>query len=589
MKKCIVGKYNNNRIVIWSTIAMVSLTIIWLMNAVIDTPIMDEWKFLSSDVNKMFEGTMSFSDFWGTGIHRAFLASILTYINVKYLSYNTLLFTYTGVIFMFISAFVIYKVYKRSVTDSPNNIKKQILFLPVILTLFCFNQWEILTMQTSLTFMLRICVYLLIFSILDKWLINNTKSKYLFEFILFVCVSIVGVSQAYWPAMCGVIIISILFSSFINRKSAARKDYKRLLIIILGIILFIGLYIVISMRGFVQNSEFDSIEKKSLFSLIFSPTLVKGVLLMLGATLRPNYDKYIFNNNINDYILIGLVVLILLLAALFIYFKGKMYKKTLFPLMMISYGLISILFIFCGRVQRFGVDYLISSRYTCETILIIAGVVMIFAIKLNNIVFKNKYLKTTLCYVLILIPTVCVIYSNRSELRVAKFRREYRVNILNTMLNIEDASDEELSTFQVASPDVARNAVSNMKKYKLGVFKYTANNEPGTNFTNAKGIKGIYADKWATNSASFKIKTGKEGALYIKGLYPKSITGNETLDISINGKKVNTTKIEDNVFEIIIPTDSNAVIKVDIKSSFSYVNEPDVREISFLIQDIYAK
>lgn len=39
------------------------------------------------------------------------------------------------------------------------------------------------------------------------------------------------------------------------------------------------------------------------------------------------------------------------------------------------------------------------------------------------------------------------------------------------MHNINDISDEQLSGFQ-SNPNLVRNGVALMKKYKLGVFKY---------------------------------------------------------------------------------------------------------------------
>jgi hypothetical protein len=129
------------------------------------------------------------------------------------------------------------------------------------------NQWEILTEEFSLTFMLRIIIYNIIFWIIDKYCKKENKSfkeTALLGFLLF-C-TIILCSQGYFPALVGtILLIFIIHNIFIYHEKINN-------IIKYGcIVIFMLLAVTIYMQGLQVNTT-----NKSGFFVNFITFILNG-------------------------------------------------------------------------------------------------------------------------------------------------------------------------------------------------------------------------------------------------------------------------------------------------------------------------
>ena len=103
-------------------------------------------------------------------------------------------------------------------------------------------------------------------------------------------------------------------------------------------------------------------------------------------------------------------------------------------------------------------------------------------------------------------------------------------------------------------------------------------------------IEGDYfSDGFIGKNISFYIKTGNQGKIYIQGYYPNEIKGNESVDVIISDKS-HRLYIKSNNFSFEFDVEKNKVEKVEIISNLTFkAKEPDIRDLSFIIKNIYSE
>ena len=97
-----------------------------------------------------------------------------------------------------------------------------------------------------------------------------------------------------------------------------------------------------------------------------------------------------------------------------------------------------------------------------------------------------------------------------------------------------------------------------------------------------KGHSGIFEDGWTLETAQLFARTGDEGHVTIRGIYPFEIEGHEVITVTI-GDQITEYKITKQDLEIILGVPINEMIEINISCNFSHVNLPDVRPLGFYI------
>lgn len=272
-----------------------------------------------------------------------------------------------------------------------------------------------------------------------------------------------------------------------------------------------------------------------------------------------------------------------------------MYKYTFFPILLILYSLLNIVAIFYARANTFNLLYLSSSRYVCETNFGLVGVSWIcisYLLKYpwqQKINIKRFIVCLPLIFIIVMLSFACFF-----EMREAPYRKQYYINLVQIMLNIDQATDTQLASFQSGNPNLVRDGVRAMEKYKLGIFRATSNSklsesdDIGYTLKNTK-VTGWYDDGWLGKTIEFRLHTGKEGKVVVTGYYPNKITGNETGTIYIDDAATNF-KISDANFTIDLAAKPDDIVNVKIESNFVYVPPlPDTRELSFVLIDALGR
>ena len=159
---------------------------------------------------------------------------------------------------------------------------------------------------------------------------------------------------------------------------------------------------------------------------------------------------------------------------LFVFFRGKQYRHSYFPIIILLYVFSIILEIYAGRSAQFGVEVMKSSRYTIDTrLFLVADVwILIRMVMDSDTSGKAKKIKKLVVAGTIIVVLAVLTLANVNEYKIGPYRKIYCDNLIDTIQNIDEASDEDLTLF-ASDPATVREGVKIMKKYNLGVFQYS--------------------------------------------------------------------------------------------------------------------
>lgn len=448
--------YDDNRLFIWGLVVIYFFQILYLINATTNIPMMDYWTYLNEFTDKVFSGNISVSDIWANFTsHRAPFQYLLFFINLKFFSGDTLVSVFAGSIVTLLTTLYISRCYTRN--NEMQNVCGQLSVILIAAIMFSLNRWEIITLEFSMAFAVRIFLFIIIFNLIDKLCKDNVAcQKYVFEIGALISVTIIFFSSSYFPAMVFAIASAMCIELLIKTREERKKFFKYCLILALFVLMAAAIYI------FDLGTDVGS---ANIFSGSFWIDMVKALVIMMASSC---VHVNILNNT--SMIILGSIVLIVYIITTFIYFKKKIYKVTYIPLMLMLYSIGSMLMIYYGRAGVFDLNYLSSSRYTYETTLGLVGIVWINTLGIEKGFIKKK--RNYFSLVMVVMVLISIIHVNKIEGGMAIYRKSYMQNLQEIASNIDEYTDDELSGFQANDPSYVRNGVELLKKYKLSLFKY---------------------------------------------------------------------------------------------------------------------
>ena len=177
----------------------------------------------------------------------------------------------------------------------------------------------------------------------------------------------------------------------------------------------------------------------------------------------------------------GLCIMLAIGMAIFLFFKTKMYRISLLPLALMSYGLITIPILIYGRASMFDIKYLSASRYTCETSMIILGVFMCYSYALTLILFNNSaILKKSLKLASILTVQLALVYSLTTsfnkEMQIAPYRGFYKDDLLKYVNEVspKDVQERKIDHKKIAllqsDPESVKLTMQYILKYDIDLY-----------------------------------------------------------------------------------------------------------------------
>ncbi|CDD57286.1 hypothetical protein [Clostridium sp. CAG:43] len=187
--------------------------------------------------------------------------------------------------------------------------------------------------------------------------------------------------------------------------------------------------------------------------------------------------------------LLGLAVFVSYLLALYLNVRFQLYKKTIFPLLLVLSGGCNHLLVLAARWIFLKDEYGMSSRYEIQYQMGIVGILLTFALVWS--VCREKAQETeadkaktrvpekraarTLLKVCMLAFTVLTVFGNawttRAEIRTAPYRKAYLQVSRELGLNYRTASDEDLETYLHNDPDAVRDAMRILEENHLNIFR----------------------------------------------------------------------------------------------------------------------
>lgn len=448
-------KYENKKIYDLLLVAMIMVAIfcihlVYLLRSMSNVPIMDYWRYIGNVTEKIFTGKFSYQDcFESYAGHKNSINIFLLFLNMKLFGYNTMIEIIGGAIIRFI-LFIICVIQLRKALTNRGNVLCSTAFIGIIL--FNLNQWEIITIEFSLAFAIRVLFFFLIFIYVDKKILKERKVSY--DIILFsvgFLIVVINIAGAYFAAMI------VAFGSTIILKLLLTPDkHEKRSLFVLGIVLLLvsiiacGMYYY-GMEGIIgTNTTIDFLK------------VAKGAAVMLASGVL--HTNIMAEMNINLVIACGVLIFCGYIGVMVLYVRNKCTNITCFPIMLILYSLVSCLIISYGRASEFSLEYMESSRYVVEITFANIGIVMAVAI------YYEKC-KPNIFLVLFTISLVgLVLVSNLKEYKIGAYRKSYVEEIARIMLDINEYEDEQLNCFQANSPEQVREGVKLLEKYKLGIF-----------------------------------------------------------------------------------------------------------------------
>ena len=177
------------------------------------------------------------------------------------------------------------------------------------------------------------------------------------------------------------------------------------------------------------------------------------------------------------------------LLALYLNVRFQLYKKTIFPLLLVLSGGCNHLLVLAARWIFLKDEYGMSSRYEIQYQMGIVGILLTFALvwsmcrekaqeteadKAKTRAPEKRAVRTPL-KVCMLAFTVLTVFGNawttRAEIRTAPYRKAYLQVSRELGLNYRTASDEDLETYLHNDPDAVRDAMRILEENHLNIFR----------------------------------------------------------------------------------------------------------------------
>lgn len=377
-------------------------------------------------------------------------------INIVFFKYSTMFDMTLGVVFLALMGVVI------GIFMAKKNIKVS-YFILVMMMVFSLSQWEMLTNGTGWVHFFAFFLFVVHFYVFDMYMQNETKGKFIVNIILPVF-TIIFVAGSYSLAYGATMVAAYIFYFFYKGK----RDMAVFSIpVILAVALFMYSYTHSDTvnAGATTESLMTVFLRDPMYFLWFSLNTFASDIISVELVNELNISIYITG-------FIGLIVVIFYLYTLYLNFKHKLYKTTVFPLLLTVSGLFSHIMVILTRWIFLNPLYAMSSRYALQFGAGLIGIVLTFAmIKSNSGEKLSKGLSNPAISLFVILVLIGNVSTAANEIRMAKYRMETFVVKMEVAKNFENESDETLkATLQYHSPDKIREALTLIKSNKWNIF-----------------------------------------------------------------------------------------------------------------------
>ncbi len=414
-------------------------------------------------IESYLKGTFTFEELWRPlNVSRMLGYNLLQIANIELSSMNSKILVMLIPFFMLASAILIYQEYRKSLMSerSPKFIATTFAFLSFIL--FNIIQWEgllgdaDLVYQSSMPFFIASFISMELFILRGNW-------KYLPATIILIPLALLVFNGKLYVSFIPTLGSILLCYLLVFRFCLTKDFWFRMLLISIFIALITFLYVF--GFDFKSNTSYDA-------AVIFnSPMDVGEFLLAAFASSVVGADVFFSSSylSFNAILIIGISLVLLYFLALALFFKSRMYEKTYLPLFLIVQTFFYLGIMMLGRYEL-GKDAGMASRYTCVSIFGIAAIVWIFIFVLVQAKKPKTLLKSAMIAGFVIIFTGLLLTSI-VVWHIQPQRKAFLAKRNEIAMRVDTAPPEELYKFFLESPELVRDSLLILRKYKLNAYR----------------------------------------------------------------------------------------------------------------------
>ena len=436
-------------------------------------------------------------------------------INVKLFGYNTYFDMILGVLSLGVGAAVLALYTER------NRAVGYLSFLLIQFVYFSLNKWEMMTNGTGWVCTLSISGFLFHFAVLDHAAATRCREKV--DRVLLAVLPILLVVLVAGPYSGGYAVILMLTYGALwlaerrtnteqdaetkgeataesisgpvcEDSDAGRRCRRTWCIGALTTVLAMVLYLWSNSQAvYVHRGAVTDISISQEFAaqpLFFLRFLLKAVASsVIGvAQIQELEAGSAWFVRLHLVYLLGAAVFAAYLLALYLNVRFQLYKKTIFPLLLVLSGGCNHLLILAARWIFLKDEYGMSSRYEIQYQMGIIGILLTFALVWSagrkkqemeqneeQARMPEKQAGRTLINLCMLAFAGLTLFGNvwttRAEIRTAPYRKAYLQVSRELGLNYRTASDEDLETYLHNDPDAVREAMRILEENHLNIFR----------------------------------------------------------------------------------------------------------------------
>lgn len=418
-------------------------------------------------------------DIWNPA--KFFVPDIFTRIPVNYLGriINVVLFSYStmfdrvlGVLALGLSGIVLTRYCLR---------KRLSLIWTVVLTavIFSLNKWEMLTNGSGWAHFLSFVCFYYHYDLLDRTWNEEEWPRDQIKLIILPFFTTLLVAGPYCAIYSVTVVLACCFLFFLAKKGE-RVKYG-----VYGLSALVPFLLYMWSNSYAIEDHAAPAEVSLLTQLKDTPSFFVRFLVKSFSSMVVGGEagESIFSSNAPFFIL-GLLVMVLYLLALWLYMKYRLYKDSILPLMLVVSGGMNHVLILVSRWIFLNENYGISSRYALQFQTGILGILLTFALLMKKKRIKSRFAVRLAAVGACMLFLVGNGYTTYEEIKKAPNRKEHFEKRVEIALNFEQYTDDELKDnfeYRPSRPDSGakvRNALTILKENGYSIFR--------SNFTEEK-------------------------------------------------------------------------------------------------------
>lgn len=546
------------------------------------------WFDFTPIAEKFAAGTLGFSDLlWAYGEHGMLGYSLLFLLNVAVFNMSVFFDVWLNNICVLFVALCCYWFIRRTVDEGP-------LYRPAILLLalvsFNFMQLTSGAMETQVR--LGAALFIPVAWMSGEAILFQKSPRYLAAVVglTFLNINVFGTMYSFAGIGACMLAAAVVM---VCRKKVQRGP----LVVLVCNIAFTALYLV-EYGTFGRGGMKGSVLGPALGTVFTSPfETAKAFIAYLGSTVLGAAGYKVLPGWL--YLLVGLAVAAIYGFAIYCFFSGKMYTRTLVPLLFMVYTVATFGMVFLSRIHLVeGSLWTLFPNWwyhmhTKPGAIACVWILLYYStIKSEHLpVLVKKYVGRCLTFLLVAL----MLAGNAMALYRVPHERQYYLSKQPYLFYTEEFMpvDEDGITPLTESKDMTMNAIEVMKNLHLSVYRYHdiyENSLEHLAFDTSGGEEGLWDDGWAEPYVRTSVTAGATGRVSLLLYYPGEITDDLKGTVQINGVAHNFKITDDNIL-LEYEVEPNSEVDIVITSEFVYsgLSEDDERQLSFVLLELTAE